>query len=136
MKRRWLKVLLVPLVLAAGWLVIGQLVVWYGTSLFPDDGIPWPGMDPVWLFVGQNTPRGGFEEIAGARVYVNGYFVGSTLNGGPSLSVNLWRMKTYQVKVTKPGFHTWTGDVCPSDLKHVELDSSYRGLDIALYKQR
>lgn len=136
MKRIWLKLLLIPLILIVGWLSIGQAIVWYGSSLSPDDGIPWPGMDPVWLFVGQNTPGRGSENIAGARVYVNGHYVGSTVRGGPSLSVNLWRMKTYQVKVTKPGFHTWTGDVRPSNLEHVELDSSYRRLDITLYKQR
>ena len=134
MKRTRLKVLLIPLILATAWLVIGQVIVWYGTSLSPDDGIPWPGMDAVWLFVGEETPRGGSEDVVGARVYVNGHYVGATRRGGPSLSVNLWRMRSYEIEVTKPGFLPWTRDARSSTLGEVEVDS-YKGLDVSLHRR-
>lgn len=134
MKRTWLRVLLLPLILATAWLVIGHIIVWYGTSLSPDDGIPWPGMLPIWLQVGQQTPRGGSEDIVGARVYVNGHYVGVTRGGGPSLSVNLWRMRTYEIEVTKTGYTPSVSTVRAGSLGEVG-PGPYRGLDVTLRKK-
>jgi hypothetical protein len=134
MKRTLRKVQLVVAILIVAWLLVGQIIVWYGSSLSPDDGVPWPGMDPVWLFVNQETPGGRQDYAVGARVYVDGHFVGCTLSGGPSLAINLWHLKTYEIKVMKPGFQPSIRNVLPCSLNDVEAGSSYKGLDITLQK--